>query len=780
MNEKTPRRDPYRLIGEIFNGRYTIDEFIVLGSFGAVYRATDGKLGRTVAVKILKPDLQEDVAEEARELFRREAQAAGALNHPHIVAVTDVGEDFGIAYLVMEWLEGRTLEHELRQFQRIALSDAIVILEQITGALSLAHGQNIVHRDIKPSNIHLGKSDEIFVKVLDFGIAKVTTSAANAVASRIAGTFAYMPPEQIEGKIIDARTDVYALGILLFQMLTGRLPFEKKSEDYLIHQQLLAKPPRLTDFSPEFSPAIADVIERALAKNPDERQQSVAELCESFVAAVESENPPEVSSEEVFLHGRKPDLPENSHEIYFQNSPFEITENVNEIAENVEVEPQLTPRPEIAPESNFVDSTVDLALESAANKTGDFSPPQEIPVKEIPMAETENVIHLTPPSAAFWKIVNNHKVPIFGGLSILLILAGWFAVSSYAHYKNDKLAGYLRQGANYLEQKQYDEALGEYDKAVTTDSNSAQAFAGRADAYHFTGEREKAIDDYTAAISLGLNSAEIYRRRGFDQKSVLNFDKALADYTEAIKSDPNDGASYAGRCQTYLDNRQFELALNDCRRAIELNPEDAAAYVSRGNAYLAKNQNDLALADFNKSLNLQPENAAAFLGRGNAYYNKENYDKALDDFSQTVRLDSQNPAVYGLRGLIYQKTDRDEKAITDFTEAIRLNPEFALLYGSRGKSFLSRKKYNEAINDYTNAIKFNSGGSAADFYFERGTALLQKNELEKAVSDFTKTIDLDPKSYDAFENRGAAYLKQGKKDLAAADFQKERELKREK
>ena len=122
MSEKTPRRDPYRLIGEIFNERYTIDEFIVLGSFGAVYKATDQKLGRTVAVKILKPDLKEDVAEEARELFQREAQAAGALNHPHIVAVTDVGEDFGIAYLVMEWLEGRTLEQELRQSLKISLS----------------------------------------------------------------------------------------------------------------------------------------------------------------------------------------------------------------------------------------------------------------------------------------------------------------------------------------------------------------------------------------------------------------------------------------------------------------------------------------------------------------------------------------------------------------------------------------------------------------------------------------------------------------------------------
>lgn len=763
MDEKAPRRDPYRLIGEIFNERYTIDEFIVLGSFGAVYRATDQKLGRTIAVKILKPDLKEDVAEEARELFQREAQAAGALNHPHIVAVTDVGEDFGIAYLVMEWLEGRTLEQELRQYQQISLSDTKIILEQITGALTLAHEQNIVHRDIKPSNIHLGKTGEIFVKVLDFGIAKVTTSAANAVASRIAGTFAYMPPEQIEGKIIDARTDIYALGILLFQMLSGKLPFEKKSEDYLIRQQLAAKPPRLTDFSPEFSSAIADVIERALAKNPDERQQSVNELCESFVEVIESENPIEDSSDEI-ISPEEIVLPEYENQVSQQEEIIEDSK------------PELEPPNQSSAvyESNLSNPPANLQTQAAENKDDEVTPENKISIVET----ARNPVQFDSSSATIWNTINKYKVPIFAGLTILLILVGWFAVSSYTNYQSGNLAENLRQGTNYLEQMQYKEALSEFDQAVNTNSGSAQAFKGRGDAYHFTGEHEKAIADYTEAISLGLNKAEIYRRRGFDQKSVLNFDKAIADYSEAIKSDPNDGESYAGRCQTYLENRQFDLALGDCNKAVELNSDDANAYVSRGNAYLSKNENDLAITDFNKSLKLQKENASAFLGRGNAYYNKQNYSKALDDFADAIRFNSQNPAAYGLRGLIYQKTNRDDKAIADFTEAIRINPEFSLLYASRGKSFLNQKKYDEAISDYSNALKFNNSGNAADFFFERGIAFYKKDEFDEAINDFTEVINLDPKSYGAYQNRGAAYAKQGKKDLAEADFKKERELKR--
>ena len=768
MSEKTPKRDPYRLIGETFNERYAIDEFIVSGSFGAVYRATDQKLGRTVAVKILKPDLQEDIAEEARELFQREAQAAGALNHPHIVAVTDVGEDFGIAYLVMEWLEGRTLEQELRQFRKVSLSDAQVILEQLTGALTLAHEQNIVHRDIKPSNIHLGKPDEIFVKVLDFGIAKVLSSASNAVASRIAGTFAYMPPEQIEGKIIDARTDIYALGILLFQMLCGRLPFERKSEDYLISQQLTAKPPRLDYFDPEINSAVADVIERSLAKNPAERQQSVLELCDSFVKAVESQNTVENISGEI---------PSDKNEFLRQGDeiiqfPSEV---VTQIPENSESVPVFSNRSEPAAESSFQNTTPATGI---SEDEGDVAE-QLLDVAHQPVEVIESRQNTERP-AAIWRFVNKHKTPVIGGLMILLMLAGWFVFSAYSKYQSKQFADHLALGENLLESKQYEEALSEFDRAISLNSNSAEAYNGRADAYHFKGDSENAVADYTEAINLGLQNAEIFRRRGYNQKILLNFDKSISDYGEAIKTDPGDGASYGGRCQTYIENRQFDLGMNDCSRAIELSPDDAKSYVSRGNAYLFNNKNDLAVADFSKALNLEKENAAAHLGRGNAYYNKENYSKALEDFAEAIRLDPKNPAAYGLRGLIYQKQNRDAQAIQEFDEAIRLNPEFALLYGSRGKSYLSLKKYDEAIADYTNAVKFNNSGSAADFYFERGIAYLEKKDLEKAVDDFTKVIGLDPKSYGAYQNRGAAYFKQGKKDLAEADFNKERELKRQK
>ncbi len=283
---KSPRRDPYRLTGEVFGGRYRLEEFAGMGSFGAVYRATDARVGRTVAVKILKPDLGDDEMDDARELFQREALTAGRLMHPHIVAVTDVGEDAGFAYLVMEWLEGSTLEDELRARVPFSPEETSALLAPITDALSAAHNAGIIHRDIKPSNIHLGRRERPFVKVLDFGIAKVVTSSTAVAASRIAGTVSYMSPEQITGSRIDRRTDIYSLGIVLYQMLTGELPFKGDSHGHIIQQHIAAIPPSLAEARPDLPAELSHVIQRALGKLPEARQQSAQELHSEFAAAL--------------------------------------------------------------------------------------------------------------------------------------------------------------------------------------------------------------------------------------------------------------------------------------------------------------------------------------------------------------------------------------------------------------------------------------------------------------------------------------------------------------
>lgn len=282
----TPRRDPYRLIGELFAGRYRLDEFAGAGSFGAVYRATDTRLGRTVAVKILKPDIREADAADARLLFQREALTAGRLNHPNIVAVTDAGEESDFAFMVMEWLEGRTLEDEMRARGPLAPEEVAALLAPICDALDSAHEAGVIHRDIKPSNIHLGRQGRAHVKVLDFGIAKVVTSASAAAASRIAGTLTYMSPEQLGGDAIDRRADIYSLGVMLYQMLSGTLPFNAETQGQIIHHHIVTPPPPLRNVRPDIAPRLSPIAQRAMAKRREERYQSATQLYDEFVAAL--------------------------------------------------------------------------------------------------------------------------------------------------------------------------------------------------------------------------------------------------------------------------------------------------------------------------------------------------------------------------------------------------------------------------------------------------------------------------------------------------------------
>ncbi len=282
FSKPLPRRDPYRLAGEIFSGRYLLEEFAGAGSFGAVYRARHTGIDRAVAIKILKPDLGEQ-EEMARELFQREARTAGRLQHRHIVAVTDVGEENGIAYLVMEWLEGRSLDEEMKERGPFSPEKTAALLAQIAEGLHYAHEKGVIHRDIKPSNIHLGEADVI--KVLDFGIAKILDSSSAATASRIAGTTAYMAPEQILGEQIDRRTDIYALGVMLFQMLAGQLPFGGTKEALRQHH-LSTVPRKLDEVRPDLPEQLSAVIQKALAKKPEERQPTALELHEQFTKAV--------------------------------------------------------------------------------------------------------------------------------------------------------------------------------------------------------------------------------------------------------------------------------------------------------------------------------------------------------------------------------------------------------------------------------------------------------------------------------------------------------------
>src|SRR6266481_5933762 len=266
-------------------GPYEILAPIGAGGMGEVYRARDTRLDRIVAVKVLPEHLSSNP--QLRERFEREARAISSLSHPHICALYDVGQQNGIDYLVMEYLEGETLAARLKKGP-LPTDQVLQYAIQITDALDTAHKHAVVHRDLKPGNIMLTKTG---AKLLDFGLAKVR--AAEPVAGMTAlptqttpltgegtilGTLQYMAPEQLEGKEADARTDIFALGAVLYETATGRKAFEGKSHASLIAAILEHDPPPIAMLQPLTPQALDRVVKRCLAKDPDGRWQTARDL----------------------------------------------------------------------------------------------------------------------------------------------------------------------------------------------------------------------------------------------------------------------------------------------------------------------------------------------------------------------------------------------------------------------------------------------------------------------------------------------------------------------
>src|SRR5256885_6674277 len=263
-------------------GRYEILGELGRGAMGVVYKAVDPVIGRTVAVKTLR--LSEEGSGLSRpELlnrFQTEARAAGLLTHPNIVVVFDAGEEEGLYYITMELVEGKSLQALLDSGQAFPLPRVLRIMEQTCSALHFAHERNIVHRDIKPANLMLTADDT--VKVTDFGTAKILQFGTVQQTAHVMGTPSYMSPEQVKGRVVDGRSDIFSLGVLLYEMITGEKPFPGQNITTVIYKIVNEDPVPPRQINPTIHPGISAAVMRALAKDPQERYQNCREMLEDL------------------------------------------------------------------------------------------------------------------------------------------------------------------------------------------------------------------------------------------------------------------------------------------------------------------------------------------------------------------------------------------------------------------------------------------------------------------------------------------------------------------
>jgi len=638
-------------VGDRIQDRYEI-HFIHEGGFGTVYLCYDHELKGPVALKTPKEEYLGDKG--FKDMFRSEAEAWVRLDrHKNIVRAYYFKEIDYRPFITMEYIVGDDMYGvDLRGWiSRGGLSLKTSLDFAIQFCLGMEHAQKkfkefgrpFVHRDVKPGNIFITR-DRV-LKVTDFGLVK-----ALGETERGMGTLPYMSPEQfIKGAEVDIRSDIYAFGCVLFEMFSGRQPYEIDRERYpaphpdyvpVLYKEMHTNDPIPHLYLSSIPEGLDGLVFRCMNKEREGRFDDFGSVRQCLMEIYREHTGDEYEIEE-----------------FGGDKPFEAWELVNKGLSFYNLG-------YVDEALGCYDRAIDLNPELAgaynnrgvfyANK-GDYN---------MAIRDYERAIDLNPEDAE----------------------------------------AYNNRGNAYADKGDYNMAIRDYDRVIELNPEYAEAYNNRGNAYRDMGEFDAAIMDYKKAIELNPKLAEAYNNRGVAYDDKGDYDLAIMDYNRAIELNPEYAEAYFNRGSVYKYKGYFDMAIRDYNKAIDLNPKLAEAYINRGNVYLDKGKYDLAMRDYDSAIDLNPEYALAYYNRGNAYKNKGEYDLAIRDYDRAIELNPEYALAYNNRGLAYANKGNYDLAIRNYDKAIDLNSECALAYYNRGLICIKKGLYREAIRDFKKFI----------------------------------------------------------------------------
>ncbi|MCK4560010.1 MAG: protein kinase [Calditrichia bacterium] len=681
------------MIGKIIS-HYKIIEEIGAGGMGVIYKAEDTKLKRTVALKFLPPELTRDA--DTKERFIREAQAASAMEHPNICNIHEIDETAdGQLFIVMACYEGETLKLKIEK-GKLKIEDAIDYSTQITEGLARAHEEGIVHRDIKPANIIITDRGE--VKILDFGLAKLAGQAQLTKDTSTLGTVAYMSPEQAGGKEVDQRTDIWSLGVVLYEMLTGELPFKGEYEQAIIYAILNEEPKSLGNIQAE----LQDILKKALCKNPDERYQHAKDIIEDL----ESIKTPTGTKKSKPVSTPKKTIG-NKWVYLFAAVLVIVVLSILTITNFFSGEPlQNDHSIAVLPFKNL-----------SANQENEYfcDGITEDIIAQLSKISDLKVISRT--SIMQYKTVKKSLPEIAEDLNVTMILEGTVRLS------DDR----IRIVAQLIEAKEDKHIWAEtYDREMrdifAIQSDVAEKIASVLKVELSPKELsliQKKPTENLAAYNFYIKGREYYHR--YQKKDN---EQAIRMFKKALEIDPNYTLAYAGLGDAYsqrfdrfgFSRAWIDSAIRVSKKAIELDPDCAEAYKALGLSYDVIDRSGLAIKEYKKAIELNPGYFPAVGNIGFIYLKIGHLEDALKWIIKRIDL---NPALSGgyvQVGLVYNALCEDLKAQQAFQKALELNPQSVYARWGIISLFLEQDKYDQALAEVDEILKLTSDSLNACTY----------------------------------------------------------------
>jgi len=741
-------------------GHYEIIEQIGEGGMGEVYLAKDTRLERKTALKILPGNVAQD--EERMLRFVREAKSASALNHPNIITIYEIGEADSTHFIATEYIEGDTLRERLKG-SPVNLKSALEIAIQVASALDAAHRTGIVHRDIKPENVMI-RPDGL-VKLLDFGIAKLTekrnetdSEAATAIKAQtspgmIIGTAAYMSPEQARGTAVDARTDIFSFGVMLYEMLAGKPPFEGESAMETIASILNKEPVPLSRQAPEVPHEIERIINKTLRKDREERYQAAKEILidlKDVKQDLEFQNklerttaPDREDAKTQVFNATTSDIPPHttSSAEYIVS---EIKQHKRRLAIGLAVFLLLAA---VGASVWFLSNGTARAtnIESIAvmpfvNETGD---PQFEYLSDgmtdtliSSLSELPNIKVKARTSVFRYKGKEIDPKVIGKELGVQAIVNG--RVAQRDGRTNVLLEVVNTETEDVIFSTKYDKPQSEL---VTLQSDIARDVSGKLKSKLSGAEEAKVTKTHTAdpeALQLYLQG-QFYRYKG-GRNNVL---RAAADFNKAIEKDPNYALAYAGLALNYNSYGLYNIAppadympkaKAAAMRALELDDSLAEAHVAMGIS-----GEDHAEQEFRRAIELNPNSAEAHHALCTFLTYQKRFDDAITEGKKAQELDPSSSIVTTNLGRPYAFARRPDEAIEIFKRAHEMDPTLFVPLGWLGHAQTLKGQYTEAIATFRKAIEVSDGSPNAKSHLAYALAKAgQRDEALKLVDELKR------------------------------------------